>query len=430
MKGLIATSSAVAVAAALGAGGTYLMELLPGDVNGFLAGALVCCIAFVFWPWAVLPVGIVGGVIATKVTGETDVATIVLVHTGILVAGCLALLARHLTSSAEDGPRRTIADGPMALLGAVVAVAALYGLARGNAAQSVLIATYHIGIIPAYFFAATHTLTNPHRLKAAGVLYIAAAGALAAVELTMPGRHGGLLSVLAIPMLLIAASRVRGWRQGGLISLIALFTTDVILASYRAMWLAFGLALLILLVRGTARVRRSALIGIGTGALFLATASVASAGLHRRAAVLAEYVDDSSGYRLSEMYVGLRVFSDRPLIGEGLGQTTPQVYLPDFMITDVGPTYHVFWVMILANLGLIGLVVVLWPLWRALRAGWVERDGHALAALALTCGFVASACLAGPTDGHWELGLLPAIILLAHQVWPCDDSSHLIGVRP
>ncbi len=430
MKGVLAISSAMAVAAVLGAGGTYVTGLLPGEVNGFLAGALVCGIAFIIWPWAVLPVGIVGGVIATKVTGETDVATVVFVHTGILVAGLLALLVRHIAPNTEDKPRRTIADGPMALLAAVVAVSALYGLSRGNAPEQVLIATYHIGIIPAYFFVATHTLTNPHRLKSAGVLYITAAGALAAAELTMPGRHGGLLSVIAIPLLLIAASRVRGWRQGGLIALIALFTTDVVLASYRAMWLAFGLALLVLVVRGTTRVRRSALLGVGTGAVFLAMATAASAGLDRRTAVIGEYLDNSGGYRLSEMSVGLRVFFDHPLTGAGLGQTTPQVYLPDFMITDVGPTYHVFWVMILANLGLIGLVVVLWPLWRALRAGWAERDGHALAALALTCGFVASACFSGPTDGHWELGLLPAITLLAHQMWPSDSRSHLIGVRP
>jgi hypothetical protein len=36
----------------------------------------------------------------------------------------------------------------------------------------------------------------------------------------------------------------------------------------------------------------------------------------------------------------------------------------------------------------------------------------ALAFAALTCGFLVAALVSSPTDGHWELGLLPALTFL------------------
>lgn len=428
MRSLLTTSSAVAVAAAVVIGGAYATESLDERQSGTLIGLLVCGVAFVVWPWAVLPTGIVGGVIATKIAGINDVTSVVLVHTGILAAGCAAVAVRHIASSTEQGRVRTCADGPMALFTALVAVAALFGLARGNAPYAVLVAAYEIAIIPAYFFVATFTLTSRRRLHAAGVAYIASAAALAAVELTMPGRHGGLLSVLAIPPLLVTASHVRGWRQAAAVALIALFVVDVIAAFYRAMWVALGLALLVLLVRGTTQIRRGVVLGGAAGCLLLATVSAVSPGLNNRITLLGQYLDYTGGYRLAEMSIGLHVFADHPFTGDGLGQTTPDVYLPDFTMTDVGPVYHVFWVMILANLGLIGLIAVLWPLWHVVRVGLRVRDGPALAAFALTCGFVASAAFAGPTDGHWELGLLPAITLLAAHLMPSQADSERVEV--
>jgi hypothetical protein len=63
--------------------------------------------------------------------------------------------------------------------------------------------------------------------------------------------------------------------------------------------------------------------------------------------------------------------------------------------------------------GLLGLAVTLWPILRAAKAGMATRDGYALAFSCLTCGFLAAAAFAGPSDGHWELGLLPALALTA-----------------
>ncbi|GDY33550.1 O-antigen ligase family protein [Gandjariella thermophila] len=412
--------SAPAVAAVLGAAGALALHLAPERLTGLTAGALVCFVAFVFWPWAVLPVGIVGGVAATKAVptaplANSQVAFVVVVHAAVLAAGCLALLARHLAFCAGDQPRRTPADRSMALLAALVAAGALYGLARGHAPHRVLVATYEIAIIPAYYFLATHTLTTARRLRAASILYATAAAVLAATEMTVPGRHGGLLSALAIPPLLVAVTGLRGWRRAAALVLIALFVGDVIVASYRSVWLATGLAVLILLACGSGHLRRSLAMGIAAGAVFTVAVGAVSAGWRARSTLVGEHLDDDAGYRLSEMAVGLRVFAAHPLAGDGLGQTTPHVYLPGFAITNVGPIYHVFYVMILANLGLAGLIAVSAPLWRALRVAWAARDPRTLAFLALTCGFIAAAASAGPTDGHWELGVLPALALLANQ---------------
>jgi hypothetical protein len=426
----IAASLAMSVTAVLGAAGVCAVEFLPARLGASLAGTLVCFLAFVLWPWSVLPAGIVGGVAVIKVVGDHHVTFVVLVHSVVLAAGGLALLVRRAVWATNDGPRRTRVDGPMALLVVLLLAGALYGLANGNAPHRVLVAAYEIAVIPGYFFLATHTLTTQRSLRAASILYIAAAAALAATELTVPGRHGGLLSVLAIPPLLVAASRTQGWRRGALVVLIALFAADVLLASYRAMWVATAVTLLILLVRASARVRRTVAAGAAAGALFTIAGIAVSTGLRSRYALLSEHLDDDAGYRTSESSVGGRVFAARPLTGDGLGQTTPHVYLPDFEVTNVGPTYHVFWMMILANLGLIGLITVLWPMLSAVRVGMVARDDYTLSLTALTCGFLMSAAFAGPSDGHWELGLLPAMTLLTRQLRAGPTDVEATGAHP
>lgn len=423
MRGLVAPTrlpppaAGVLLAATLGFAGASSLELLPGRGGMLSAAALLCLVVFILWPWAVLPVGIVGGVVVTKLLGDTDVTFITTVHVGILTVGCLALLTRRAAASTHDEPQRTRADAAMALLAVIVLAGALFGLARGHSLHRVMIATYHIGVIPAYYFLATHTLTTAPRLKAAAVLYAAGSGVLAAVELTMPGRHGGLLSVLALLPLLITLHHTDGWRRSGLMVLIALFATDTAVAGYRAMLLAVGVALLVLLVRGTPHIRRNVLMGVLASAVLFIGAAAISAGLRDRISLAGGRMEDTLGYRLPEALVGLRVFADWPLTGAGIGQTTPHIFLPTFKITDVGPIYHLFWVMILANLGLVGLIAVLWPLGQAVRASLAARDGAALAFGSLICGFLAAAAFAGPTDGHWELGLLPALTLLTtrHQ---------------
>jgi len=140
----------------------------------------------------------------------------------------------------------------MLLAATSLLVAAAYGLACGNPAHRVLVAGYEFAVIPVYFFAATLTLPTAQALRGAAGCYLAGAAGLAAVELTAPDRHGGLLSALALPPLLVVAARERGWRRAGTVLLVAVAGTDVVLAAYRAVWLATAVALLLLAVRDLA----------------------------------------------------------------------------------------------------------------------------------------------------------------------------------
>jgi hypothetical protein len=427
---LLTMPAPAALSATFGVIGAGLVTLAPGRLGLLSASALLCLLVFTLWPWSVLPVGIVGATAVSPVLTDGHLTFIVGLHVGVLALGSLALLVRRAMSFPGDEPVRTAADARMLGMAAITLLAGGYGLAGCNAHHRVLIAAYEFAVIPAYFFLATHTLTSPHRLLAAGILYVVCAGALAASGLAVPGRHGGLLSVLVLPSLLIAASRLRGWKRAGVVLLIAGFTADVTLAGYRAMWLAAGLAFLILLARATAPIRRAVAVGAFTGALLTVNAVALSAGAHARSVLVGQELHQSAGYRLPEATVGLHVFAHRPLLGGGLGQAVAHVYLSDFAVTTVGPNYHVFYVMILANMGLIGLGAMLWPILRTLRVGLASRDGHALAFSSLTCGFLAAAAFAGPSDGHWELGLLPALTLLSAKADVTPTAAHkLEGAR-
>ncbi|MFI6132815.1 O-antigen ligase family protein [Micromonospora sp. NPDC051141] len=386
------------------------VTLLPGPIG--LAGAvgLLSFGTFLLWPWAVLPVGIIGGAVVGGLLSRGDVRGYVAVHVLLLAAGYVALAMRHWLRVEARG-RRTVGDWGMLSLVAVTALATAYGLAVGNPPSEVLVAAYQIAIIPVYFFLATRTLATPRRLRSAGILYVIIATAFTAFTVAAPGRHGGLLTLLAIPPLVWAAGRTSGWRRTGAVLLAAFFAVDVLLASYRGIWLAAVLTLAILVLRGGRSVR-TGLVATAATAVTVAALLALNSGVRERAGEIAKGMEQSAGYRGVESSIGLDVFVDRPLIGAGLGQSTPDTYLPGFTITDVGPVYHAFYVTVLANLGLVGLAFVLWPILRSIRAGLGYRDGLALPFAALSCGFLAAALFAAPTDGHWELGLLPALTLL------------------
>ncbi|WBB53685.1 O-antigen ligase family protein [Verrucosispora sp. WMMD573] len=398
-----------AVSATLGAA-VSLATMLPGVLALAGTGALVGLAVFLLWPWAVLPVGIVGGAVAGGLVGGGDVRTYVAAHLLVLAVGGIAVLIRYALGFSA-GRRRTSADTGMMLVVGLTLAAACYGLAVGNLPTEVVVAAYQIAILPLYFFLATHTLTTHRRLAAAGLLYVGVVAVLAAISMTVPGRHGGLLTLLAVPMLAWFAGHYRGWRRLAAVLLAGLFAIDVVLASYRGIWLAAGVTLLTMLIFG-GRAVRTGLGATATVGLVVAALLALQPGVRERAQEIGIGLQQSAGYRASESSVGLDVFADRPVLGAGLGQSTTDVYLADFALTDVGPVYHAFYVTLLANVGLVGLALVLWPVLRGIRAGLADPSGPALPFAALCCGFLGAAVFAAPSDGHWELGLLPALALL------------------
>lgn len=391
-----------------------VVTLLPGPIGLAASVGVLSWGVFLLWPWAVLPVGIIGGAVVGALLSGGDVRGFIAVKVLLLAAGGAALAVRHWLR--VEAPRqRTTADLGMLVLIGLTVVAATYGLAVGNLPTEVLVAAYQVATIPLYFFVATHTLTTTRRILAAGILYVVLAAAFTALSVATPGRHGGLITLLAIPALIWIAGRTRGWRRVGALLLGGFFAVDVLLASYRGIWLAAALTMLIMLVRG-GRTVRTGLAATAATAVAVAATLALQPGVRERAGEIAKGLEQSAGYRGVESSVGLSVFADQPLVGAGLGQTTPDIYLSGFTFTDVGPVYHAFYVTVLANLGLVGLLLVLWPILRSVRVGLRGRDGIALPFAALSCGFLAAAVFAAPTDGHWELGLLPALTLLtAHQ---------------
>ncbi|MET8547582.1 O-antigen ligase family protein [Micromonospora zamorensis] len=413
MRVPIVAPGVVLAGAALG-GVVTLVTLLPGPVGLAAAISVLCAGAFLLWPWAVLPVGIVGGAVVGALLSGGEVRGYIAVKVLLLAAGGTALAVRHWLGVEQRGTRRTAADvGMLVLVGSTV-VAAAYGLAVGNQPAEVLVAAYQVATIPVYFFVATHTLTTPRRILAAGILYVVLAGVFTVISVATPGRHGGLITLMAIPALIWIAGRVRGWRRAGALLLGGFFAVDVLLASYRGIWLAAALTGLIMLIRG-GRTVRTGLAATAAVAVAVAAVLALQPGVRERATEITKGFEQSAGYRGVESEVGLGVFADQPLVGAGLGQTTPDIYLSGFTFTDVGPVYHAFYVTVLANLGLVGLLLVLWPILRGIRVGLRGRDGIALPFAALSCGFLAAAFFAAPTDGHWELGLLPALTLLTAQ---------------
>jgi hypothetical protein len=256
-----------------------------------------------------------------------------------------------------------------------------------------------------------YTLDTASRRRNAAILFVGTLVPLTVMQLFQPGRHGGFLSLLVIPPLMVLAGSAKPWTRAALALLTAVLCVDVVLASYRGVWIAAGLTIAILLVRGNAAVRRG-VAATGAAAVALGIAVAVDATVRTRATSITEALQRPAGYRVPETAIGLDVFSDQPLIGAGLGQTTPNQYVPGFMVTDVGPVYHAFYVLVLANLGLIGLALVIWPILRTVSSGLAHQEGMPLAFAALTCGFLAAALVSSPTDGHWELGLLPALTYL------------------
>ncbi|WP_428963025.1 O-antigen ligase family protein [Micromonospora fluostatini] len=415
MSRAVAPAGTVLTGALLGATMSVLL-MLPGLAAPAGAGALLFLVVFLLWPWTVLPVGILGGAVAGGLVSGGDVRTYVAAHLLLLTAGVVALALRRWLGLDVEG-RRTLADtGMLAVVGLTV-VAAGYGLAVGNLPTEVVVAGYQIVILPMYFFLATHTLTTRRRLVAAGLLYLVVTAVLTGLSMTAPGRHGGLLTLLAVPPLIWVAGRVRGWRRVAAVLLAGFLAADVLLASYRGIWLAAGVTVLVMLVFG-GRTVRSGLAATAAAGILVAGLLAVNSGVRERAQEIGTGLQQSAGYRGTESTVGLDVFAGRPVLGAGLGQSTTDIYLADFAFTDVGPVYHAFYVTLLANVGLVGLGLVLWPILRAVRAGLSHRDGPAVPFAALCCGFLAAALFAAPTDGHWELGLLPALALLTLPARP------------
>ncbi|MFB9235614.1 O-antigen ligase family protein [Plantactinospora siamensis] len=419
----------------LPADGSFVAALLGGstarvgDLGLLVTGVAVCWAVFTLWPSTVLPTAVITVTNLAGLFGDGSIRAVMGVHALVLVAGAAGLITRRLLFRHPEARCRTVADVPMAVAALVIVTGAGYGLLLGNAPFGVMLAGYHFAVIPAYYFLATYTLNTPARLRSAAVLFVSASALLIVTSLAAPGRHGGVWAlVIALPLLVISC-RTTGWRRIGLVAIAALHLMDVALAAYRTTWVATGVAVLVLLLRGDRAVRRMTAATVLASTTLLVGVFALSSGVRIRAESMDSAFDRDAGFRVPEAMVGLRVFLHHPILGGGIGQVTPQAYLSGRGFMEVGPLYHVYHVMILANLGLVGLAALLWPLIRTLRVGLAFRSGPPFAFAALICGFIVAVAFSGPTTGHWTLGLLPALVLLTMR-WGMAGADAPAGHPP
>ncbi|MFI7658071.1 hypothetical protein ACIBTW_04205 [Micromonospora parva] len=90
MRVLVVAPGVLLAGTGLGAVVT-VVSLLPGPVGLVAAIAVLCAGVFLLWPWAVLPVGIVGG----AVLSGGDVRAFIAVKVLLLAAGGAALAVRR-----------------------------------------------------------------------------------------------------------------------------------------------------------------------------------------------------------------------------------------------------------------------------------------------------------------------------------------------
>lgn len=429
--------------AAIGPAGAAILALAPGPLGLALAGGFLCWLTFTALPWLVLPVGVLGGAVVAWQVADGDTATLVTVHVCIVAAAVLALLTRRIGRPGERRTR-TPADLPMLLVGVVALLGAGYGLTLGQPAYDVLVGSYHLAVVPAYFFLATATLTSPRRRQAGAVAYVSGAAVLAALGLATPGQHGGLLSALALVPLLAYAAGTTQWHRAGLGLLGGLFGADIVLSGQRTVWIAVGVAVVVLLVRGSLDLRRCVGAAMLACVALLAGGVAFSDGMWERSSTIVETLSSPVGDLGPETEASLLAFADSPLVGHGAGHrveaSTPSTALsppPASLLPPSSsgaavtpPDGRPFWVTVLATVGVLGLAFLLWPLALAVLRGLALHDGAALGSAALLCGFVASAVFAGPGDGHWELGLLGALVWLSVPVRAAAQASRADAEHP
>ena len=204
----------------------------------------------------------------------------------------------------------------------------------------------------------------------------------------------------------------------------ALGFAALILTLSRGGWASFtagALLMAVLLLRRMPR-RRAMVVGISVVALVLGLCSAFAPGnpvynrLHRD--------DYQAAYlRIPLARVALGIIGESPMLGVGLN-AYPQVvkgYVINNMPSQLAPDYmlhnmvvHNIYLLIMAEIGLPGLLAFLWLMGAALRLGLREyrreQDWMGLVSLGIVCGLTAF-LVAGLFDNSWRVGLsLPYLV--------------------
>lgn len=409
--GLLVVPAGASALAAVG------LSLGPTRLVTFALAGLLALGFLVIWPWAALPVAVVGGAFLTEVMELDRVQEVVVARSAIFVVGVLAVTMRRIADPSFPQRVHTRADLPMLLFAIVVLAYSVLGLACGNDPYLVLVAGYELLLVPAYYLLATLTVGSASQLRQFVYLLVAGSALVTMIGFGEGGRHGGFLSAVAALAALAASTWASSLVRWLLVALSGLFVADVFLSGFRHLWVAFLVAFLFLLARGGRAFRRLAFAGallLVAGGITLGTVGKLEETLGGRLAAVDDALQSDAGYRWPEARYGFDVVAANPLWGGAVGQTRENLDVATLGIADVGPVYHAFWVTIGANTGLLGLGLITWALAAASRrrARTLTHDIFR----ALLVGFAVAATFAGPRDGHWELGLFAGIAAISGLV--------------
>jgi O-antigen ligase len=361
-----------------------------GDLLLVFGTLAIVATTLIAWRWPLIPVGLVllavGGYTIFQMTPGFVAKALyfgspVAVQDIALVGMCVAAAARLTSGGAK---RRTAR-----LLAPILAVSAwlILGVLRnsfsvGLSASGELRFRYLSLAVPLYLLV---SLRSPRQTRGALMVFASVAVGLpvvlSPVVLSLKGWSFGWQDrlfpsqvSLGLLMGLITLWYCRSWIRVPRLVLYAatvLGGLEIVFDAHRSVWLAAIAALVVLALsrRGpTTRARQIALVAVGLLALVLLALftplDVWSTFSERGGEALA--IEGTARWRQLVWEASLQQFSASPLVGRGFGLYW-SVYVGE-LGGEVTTFPHSLYVMILAHLGVVGMLLFLWLFFAALRA--------------------------------------------------------------
>jgi hypothetical protein len=430
-----------AVAGAMGALMLHVASLLAQQSQAVAAVLLLAFAATIVWrPELSMVLALTGFDVLVSLMPDDRLRYQVAVVLALFAVTGVAVMLRQLAKGNRWRRTPTCLDGPVLAITAYGMFSTLLGLARGHDPGLVIFTAYHVLQWPIFYLVVTYTLNRPERLGL-GWLLEAPLNVISILRsVVSPARSVGGQGWL--PIALAVSFLHKPLVGSGWLGLAVLLSTyAAVRAGFRTTWVNVGVSVMWMI--GVAALKRhgrplamatvASALGLALLGLFVSVPGLSESNIGK---VIAANFERGPGYRLTEARYGWQAFAASPIFGQGFGFRQEGAWIPELGRYGGGPVYHMFHLIILANQGLVGLVLVLWLFWRGLfgrEAVWLRDHcaDHPWAAVALglqarTAGAFVSALFAGPRISHFEWVTQPALSLLCAQ-WARADLKRAQG---
>jgi len=407
-----------------------ILTFSPESIHGFPAQYMVMPLSLwltAFWlivwkPELSLLLALVPQFFYGRLTHEViRVRYLFALKVGVAALLLLALALRRVTGDREYVRLRTPLDRPMLAYGLWIIAMMVYGLVRGNPFEDVMTAAHELGQIPVIYFLLTSVLGDWRRVTNLAVAFGTLNAPLALYNVFAAGRGGGLYSsLIVVPLFALLMHGPKDLKHRPLLWVyVYICVLDLLLCEHRTLWVTTGLGLMYLTrtylreARGIASVVLVVALAVG----FVALAQPGGETLGSAT----ERFTHGGGRRTAELQLGLGWwYLNDPIFGSFGGGTGFDVPWPNSQgWYPIGPWFHNFYLTTLFNIGVPGTLIYLWLAYSVMLGPHVRRLARAklpgqVAAVvgtqAVYLGWLIGANFSGPREGHWELGVLPALI--------------------